>query len=70
MAAITTMFDMFIGQHLASSQPLGIASMLVEQYAARQNAETQADSSHTSQSLNEADKSAAGQPPEPVSIIA
>jgi peptidoglycan hydrolase FlgJ len=26
------MFDMFIGQHLASSRPLGIADLLLEQY--------------------------------------
>ena len=36
------MFDLFIGQHLAESQPLGIGKMLVEQYQRVSTAQTPA----------------------------
>ena len=31
------MFDLFIGQHLADSKPLGIADMLLDQYRQQQS---------------------------------
>ena len=36
------MFDLFIGKHLASSQPLGISELLVEQYQKSQAASNSA----------------------------
>lgn len=44
------MFDMFIGQHLADSKPLGVADMLLEQYrkmSSANDANQAADSSVT-----------------------
>lgn len=35
-----SMFDMFIGQHLAEAQPLGIASLWIEQYERNTGANT------------------------------
>ena len=36
------MFDMFIGQHLAKSSPIGIGDMMVQQYSKHQAANAQA----------------------------
>lgn len=39
------MFDMFMGQHLASSQPLGIASLWIDQYEQNSNNQTESTNS-------------------------
>ena len=37
------MFDLFIGQHLAKSNPIGVSDLLVQQYAKGADAEAEAE---------------------------
>lgn len=53
------MFDLFIGKHLASSSPLGIGEMLLDQYRKTQANENQGT-----------DASSASEPPPSISIKA